>query len=252
MRLIVWSGLLGLMGLFSGCANSVTEQAGLSEEKLRGLSVATFAGGCFWCVEAGFEMLPGVKQAVSGYSGGRDKNPTYRKVARGGTGHTEAVQVYYDPNIISYSGLIQGLWRMMDPTDSQGQFYDRGKQYRPAIFYHNTKQKKIAERSRDELIASGRYEKPVTIEIVPFKKFYKAEERHQDYYKKNPIRYNFYTFNSGRYQFVDENWGEERYVDYTEYRDEPVTETGTADKPVNHSKPSEEVVRHMPTPMQNQ
>ncbi|MCU7816554.1 MAG: peptide-methionine (R)-S-oxide reductase MsrB [Candidatus Thiodiazotropha sp. (ex Rostrolucina anterorostrata)] len=250
MKLTVWSGLLALMTLLSGCANSVTEQTELSKQMLQGLSVATFAGGCFWCVESGFEMLPGVKEAVSGYSGGTDKTPTYRKVARGGTGHTEAVQVYYDPNIISYSGLIQGLWRMMDPTDSQGQFYDRGTQYRPAIFYHNTEQKRIAERSRDELAASGRYGKPVTIEIVPFMKFYKAERKHQDYYKKNPVRYNFYTFNSGRYQFVDENWGEERYVDYTQISDEPVEETETGGKQVVYSKPSEGEIRNSLTPLQ--
>lgn len=250
MKFTVWSGLLALTVLFSGCAQSVTEQAELPDEMLQGLSVATFAGGCFWCIEAGFEGLPGVKEAVSGYSGGSEKNPTYRKVARGGTGHTEAVQVYYDPEVISYSGLIQGLWRMMDPTDSRGQFYDRGRQYRPAIFYHNSEQKMIAERSRDELAASGRYKKPVTIEIVPFKSFYKAEKKHQNYYKKNPIRYNFYTFNSGRYQFVDEAWGEERFVDYTQYRDEPAEKTAPAGKNTRYSKPTEAIIRSMLTPLQ--
>ncbi|MBT3046828.1 MAG: peptide-methionine (S)-S-oxide reductase MsrA [Candidatus Thiodiazotropha sp.] len=224
MKFSIFGGLLALTLLISGCSQPLAEQTDLSAEALQGLSVATFAGGCFWCVENGFEMLPGVKEAVSGYSGGADKNPTYRKVARGGTGHTEAVQVYYDPEIISYTGLIQGLWRMMDPTDSRGQFYDRGRQYRPAIFYHNSDQKRIAERLREELDASGRYENPVTIEIVPYTSFYKAEEKHQNYYKKNPVRYNFYTFNSGRYQFVDEIWGEERHVDYTEYRDEVAEE----------------------------
>lgn len=224
MKLSLCGSLLALMMFFSGCSQPLAEQTELSEEMLQGLAVATFAGGCFWCVESGFEMLPGVKEAVSGYSGGKEKNPTYRKVARGWTGHTEAVQVYYDPEIISYTGLIQGLWRMMDPTDSRGQFYDRGRQYRPAIFYHNSDQKRIAERLRDELDTSGRYENPVTIEIVPFTSFYKAEAKHQNYYKKNPLRYNFYTFNSGRYQFVDEIWGEERHVDYTKYRDEAVEE----------------------------
>ncbi|MCU7797436.1 MAG: peptide-methionine (R)-S-oxide reductase MsrB [Candidatus Thiodiazotropha sp. (ex Myrtea spinifera)] len=252
MKFTLWSSLLGLLALLSGCTNSVTEQVELSEEIPQGLSVATFAGGCFWCVESGFENLPGVKEAVSGYSGGTDENPTYRKVARGGTGHTEAVQVYYDPDIISYSGLIQGLWRMMDPTDSQGQFYDRGTPYRPAIFYHNAKQKKIAERSRDELAASGRYEKPVTIEIVPFNKFYKAEKKHQDYYKKNPVRYKFYTYNSGRYQFVDKHWGEERYVDYTQFRDEPDDETDSGGKKAHYSKPSKEVIKDILTPLQYQ
>jgi peptide methionine sulfoxide reductase msrA/msrB len=184
------------------------------------LAVATFAGGCFWCVEAGFEKIPGVTGAISGYSGGKAENPTYKQVSSGRTGHTEAVQVYYDPEVVSYAGLVQALWRMMDPTDSQGQFVDRGRQYRPAIFYATDQQKRIATRSRTMLEESGRYPKPVTIEIAPFEKFYRAEEYHQDYYVKNPIRYKFYTFNSGRYQFVDKHWGEERNVDYTQYRDE--------------------------------
>lgn len=184
------------------------------------LEVATFAGGCFWCVEAGFEKVPGVAEAVSGYSGGDVKEPTYQQVSSGETGHTEAVQVYYDPDVVSYAGLLQALWRMMDPTDDQGQFVDRGRQYRPAIFYHDVEQKHIAERSRKALDESGRYQAPVTIEIVAFDGFYRAEEYHQDYYKKNPVRYKVYTFNSGRYQFVDEHWGEERYVDYTAFRND--------------------------------
>ncbi|WP_083218246.1 peptide-methionine (S)-S-oxide reductase MsrA [Candidatus Thiodiazotropha endoloripes] len=224
MKFSMYGSLLAIAMLISGCSQPLANRAASLEEELQGLSVATFAGGCFWCVENGFEMLPGVKEAVSGYSGGVEKNPTYRKVALGMTGHTEAVQVYYDPQVISYTGLIQALWRMMDPTDSRGQFYDRGRQYRPAIFYHDSEQKQIAEKLRTELDASGRYEDPVTIEIVPFTEFYQAEERHQDYYKKNPVRYNFYTFNSGRYQFVDDVWGEERHVDYTKYRDKHTDE----------------------------
>jgi peptide methionine sulfoxide reductase msrA/msrB len=188
------------------------------------LAVATFAGGCFWCVEAGFEKVPGVAEAVSGYSGGEMENPSYKQVSSGRTGHTEAVQVYYDPEVVSYAGLVQALWRMMDPTDDQGQFVDRGRQYRPAIFHHDDRQKRIARRARTLLDESGRYPKPVTIEIVPFEKFYRAEEYHQDYYKKNPIRYNVYTFNSGRYQFVDKHWGEERNVDYTRFRNEDFLE----------------------------
>ncbi|WP_083218534.1 peptide-methionine (S)-S-oxide reductase MsrA [Candidatus Thiodiazotropha endoloripes] len=224
MKFSMYGSLLAIAMLISGCSQPLANRAASLEEELQGLSVATFAGGCFWCVENGFEMLPGVKEAVSGYSGGVEKNPTYRKVALGMTGHTEAVQVYYDPQVISYTGLIQALWRMMDPTDSRGQFYDRGRQYRPAIFYHDSEQKRIAEKLRTELDASGRYEDPVTIEIVPFTEFYQAEEKHQDYYKKNPVRYNFYTFNSGRYQFVDDVWGEERHVDYTKYCDKHTDE----------------------------
>ncbi|MGP4843065.1 peptide-methionine (S)-S-oxide reductase MsrA [Marinobacter sp. 1Y8] len=184
------------------------------------LKVATFAGGCFWCVEAGFEKIPGVVEAVSGYSGGHTENPTYEETSSGGTGHTEAVQVYYDPKVITYEGLLQGFWRFMDPTDDQGQFVDRGTQYRPAIFYHNAEEKRLAEASKKALADSGRYKKPVVIEIVPFEKFYNAEGYHQDYYKKNPVRYKFYTFNSGRYQFIDKVWGDDQKIDFAQFRPE--------------------------------
>jgi len=185
------------------------------------LAVATFAGGCFWCVEAGFEKIPGVVEAVSGYSGGQDTHPRYKTVSAGGTGHTEAVQVYYDPTQISYAGLLQGLFRFMDPTDAEGQFVDRGTQYRPAIFYHDAAQQRAAEAAKQALAASGRYPKPVVIEIAPFEGFYPAEAYHQDYYKKNPLRYQFYTFNSGRYQFIERIWGEEPPLDFTQYRPQP-------------------------------
>ncbi len=180
--------------------------------------VATFAGGCFWCVEAGFEKVPGVVAAISGYSGGDEPNPTYRQVAGGKTGHTEAVQVYYDPTEITYEGLVEALWRIMDPTDNGGQFSDRGRQYRPAIFYHTAEEKKIAEASRARLDKSGRYRRPVVIEITAFKSFYRAEGYHQDYYKKNPIRYLYYTSGSGRSGFLDRVWGDELTLDFSKYR----------------------------------
>lgn len=182
------------------------------------LAVATFAGGCFWCMEAGFEKIPGVAEVVSGYAGGHTENPTYRQVSSGSTGHTETVQIYYDPRKITYEGLLQGMWRIMDPTDSEGQFVDRGTQYRPAIFYQNEKQKQLAEAAKAKLQASGIYDKPVTIEIVPLKHFYPAEEYHQDYYKKNPIRYKFYTYNSGRYQFIEKVYGEDYHLDFSKFR----------------------------------
>jgi peptide methionine sulfoxide reductase msrA/msrB len=185
------------------------------------LAVATFAGGCFWCVESAFEeKAPGVVEAVSGYSGGDEKDPTYQQVAGGRTGHTEAVQVYYDPDEITYEGLLQTLWRTANPTDVKGQYVDRGRQYRPAVFYHNQEEKRLAEASVAALEESGRYDDPVAIEIVPFEKFYAAEEYHQDYYKKNPVRYNVYTFNSGRYQFIEKVWGDDQKVDYSQYRPE--------------------------------
>lgn len=181
------------------------------------LEVATFAGGCFWCVEKAFEEVPGVVEAVSGFSGGEVENPSYKQVSSGKTDHTETVQVHYDPEVVAYAGLVQAFWRMMDPTDDEGQFVDRGQQYRPAIFYHDAQQKRIAERAKRELEASGRYDDPVVVEIVPFEAFYPAEKYHQDYYKKNPIRYKTYTFYSGRYQFVEEHWGEYQDVDYTKF-----------------------------------
>lgn len=189
------------------------------------LAVATFAGGCFWCVESGYEKIPGVVEAVSGYAGGEESNPSYKQVASGQTGHTEAVQVYYDPDQITYKGLLAGLWRMMDPTDANGQFVDRGQQYRPAIFYHDAKQKRLAEAAKAELQASGVYDKPVVIEIVPFSQFYTAEQYHQDYYKKNPLRYNFYTFNSGRYQFIKKVYGEDYELDFSQYQPGGMTKT---------------------------
>ncbi|WP_417512695.1 peptide-methionine (R)-S-oxide reductase MsrB [Marinobacter sp.] len=193
-----------------------------------GLEVATFAGGCFWCVEAGYEKIPGVVEAVSGYSGGDETNPTYQQVAGGRTGHTEAVQVYYDPKEITYEGLLQGLWRMMNPTDVNGQFVDRGKQYRPAIFYHNNEQKRLAEAAKKELQASGVYDNPVLIEITPLKTFYAAEEYHQDYYKKNPVRYNIYTFNSGRYQFIEGVYGEDYELDFSQFKPGAKAETSAS------------------------
>ena len=170
---------------------------------------ATFAGGCFWCVEAGFEKIPGVIEAVSGYSGGHVKNPSYKQVSSGTTGHLESVRVYYDPEKLNYRDLLHILWKQINPTDNKGQFVDSGNQYRPAIFYRNEKQKKIAEEEIALLDQSGRYKKKVNIELIPFKVFYPAEEYHQDYYKKNPWRYKFYRYNSGRDQYLKKIWGDD-------------------------------------------
>jgi peptide methionine sulfoxide reductase msrA/msrB len=191
----------------------------------REMRIATFAGGCFWCVEKAFEQVPGVSQVISGYTGGNEQNPTYEQVAGGLTGHTEAVQVYYDPTVVSYTGLIQALWRMMDPTDAAGQFYDRGKQYRPGIFYHNQQQRQSALAEIDKLQASGRYNKPIVLEVTAFKEFFPAEDYHQDYYLKNPVRYQLYTFNSGRFQFAEAIWGDQYHVDYRQFKD-PIKEQG--------------------------
>ncbi|MEX2475788.1 peptide-methionine (R)-S-oxide reductase MsrB [Marinobacter sp.] len=213
-----------------------------------GLAVATFAGGCFWCVEAAYEEnVPGVAEAVSGYSGGEQKDPTYEQVAGGRTSHTEAVQVYYDPQEITYEGLLQALWRTANPTDVNGQYVDRGEQYRPAIFYHNEAQRRAAEASVKALEASGRYDDPVAIEIVPFESFYDAEEYHQDYYNKNPLRYKFYTHNSGRYQFIEKVWGDDQDVDYSQFRPQASGMGNEAVDQQSFQKPDDEALKRMLT-----
>lgn len=168
---------------------------------------ATFAGGCFWCMEHPFEKLDGVIEVITGYSGGHTKNPTYKDVSSGKTGHLEAVQIFYDPSKISYSELLDVFWRQINPTDPDGQFADRGTQYSAAVFYHSPKQKDLAEKSRDKLEESGRLKSEIVTTIINFSEFYKAEEYHQDYYKKNPISYKIYRFGSGRDKFLDKVWG---------------------------------------------
>jgi len=224
--------------------NSQTEFADTSPPELKDYQVATFAGGCFWCVEAGFEVVPGVKAAISGYSGGKEKNPTYEDVAYGKTSHTESVQVYYDAKVITYEGLVKSLWRMMDPTDNGGQFRDRGAHYRPAIFYRNDSEKQIAEKAKADLAANGPFKKPIKIEITKFSSFYPAEVYHQDYYKKNPVRYNLYTRGSGRADFVKDSWGDKLVLDYSKYRPKPKAVTS------KFTKPDPEEIKKRLTPLQ--
>ncbi|HKJ05666.1 MAG TPA: peptide-methionine (S)-S-oxide reductase MsrA [Geopsychrobacteraceae bacterium] len=171
---------------------------------------AIFAGGCFWCMEYPFEKLDGVSEVISGYTGGQKENPTYKEVSAGETGHTEAVEVHYDPTRVSYEQLLNAFWMSMDPTDADGQFVDRGTQYRPGIYPLNEEQMKLAVASREKLDQSGRFDEPIATEIVPAGEFYPAEKYHQDYYKKNPIRYKYYRYGSGRDQFLDKVWGKDR------------------------------------------
>lgn len=175
--------------------------------------VATFAGGCFWCMEAAFEELDGVVEVVSGYTGGEIDNPSYKEVSKGTTGHYEAVQIYYNPKKITYNELLDYFWNQIDPTDADGQFSDRGPQYRTAIFYHDDEEKKLAEHSKQELDSSGKLEKPVVTEILKFTEFYKAEEYHQDYHKKRTIAYQLYKKGSGRESRLKELWEEEDLKD---------------------------------------
>ncbi len=169
-------------------------------------ATAVFAGGCFWCTESDFEKVDGVLDAVSGYTGGSKADPSYEEVSAGGTGHTEAVQVVYDPSKVTYEELLQVFWRHVDPTDAGGQFVDRGSQYRSAVFYADEQQRLAAEASKKELTDSRHFSKPIVTEILPLGPFYRAEEYHQDYYKKNPLRYNTYRSGSGRDRFLEKAW----------------------------------------------
>ncbi|MBT2755011.1 peptide-methionine (S)-S-oxide reductase MsrA [Mesobacillus foraminis] len=170
------------------------------------MELATFAGGCFWCMVKPFDQQPGIQSVISGYTGGTKENPTYQEVCSDTTGHYEAVQISYDPQLFSYEKLLEIFWQQHDPTDSGGQFFDRGTSYKPAIFYHNEEQKKLAEESKRKLQESGRFSKPIVTEILPAKTFYRAEEYHQDFYKKNPERYNAYQKGSGRADFIARQW----------------------------------------------
>lgn len=171
---------------------------------------AIFAGGCFWCMESPFEKLDGVGEVISGFTGGHVSDPTYEQVTAGNTGHVEAVEIHYDPQLISYEQLLHVFWRQINPTDAGGQFVDRGPHYRSVIFYLDEQQRPLAEQSRNDLAAAGIFNQPIVTEILPAGPFYPAEEYHQDYYKKNPLRYWYYRSGSGRDGFLDRVWGKER------------------------------------------
>ncbi|MDD1618095.1 MAG: peptide-methionine (R)-S-oxide reductase MsrB [Methylococcaceae bacterium] len=233
--------IIVIVALLALSSYAETNQQPSPKAKPEHLSVATFAGGCFWCTESDFEKLPGVHEVISGFSGGHVANPTYKEVSKGTTGHVESVQVYYDPNIISYEALLDAFWRMVNPTDNEGQFVDRGEQYRTLIFYQTEDEKAKAERSRQLLNESGRYKAPVITEIRKFEAFYPAEEYHQDYYKKNPIRYKYYRFNSGRDQYLEKTWGADLHT--TDIQEKAGT---------HYSKPADDILRKTLTPLQYQ
>ena len=174
-------------------------------EKQR-LAEATFAGGCFWCMEPPFEKTHGVREVMSGFAGGEEADPSYKRVASGQTGHLEAVRVYYDPKVVSYRELLEVYWRQIDPTDGDGQFVDRGQQYTTVIFYHVDRQKRLAEESRSRLEASDIFDEPIVTDLEPSENFYTADRYHQNYYKKNPIRYALYRYQSGRDTFLERTW----------------------------------------------
>jgi len=200
------------------------------------LETATFAGGCFWCMEAPFEKIDGVIDVVSGYTGGQMENPTYEEVSSGKSGHLEAIQISYDPEKISFKNLLDIFWRQIDPTDAGGSFVDRGAQYRSAIFYHTEDQKQTAEKSKAEIGTTGRYNNMIATEIIKYDKFYIAEKYHQNYYNKNPIRYKFYRHGSGRDQYLKKTWGKE------------LENTGT--EKTGYLKPEDAELKERLTPLQ--
>lgn len=171
------------------------------------LEKATFAGGCFWCMVKPFDEQPGIESVISGYTGGKTENPTYKEVCSETTGHYEAVQITFDPSIYPYENLIELFWQQIDPTDEGGQFYDRGSSYQTAIFYHDEKQREIAEASKQKLQQSGKFSKPIATPILAAKTFYPAETYHQYYYKKQPEHYERYSVGSGRKAFQEQHWG---------------------------------------------
>lgn len=198
-----------LMGLFLfSCVKQKKETT--ENRDLSTYSSAVFAGGCFWCVETDFEKREGVIDAVSGYTGGTTTNPTYEEVSYKNTGHYEAVEVYYDETKITYNDLLEIFWRSVDPTDSGGQFVDRGDSYRTAVFYKNKKQKKAALKSKTDLAQSKRYTKTIVTPLIKAQAFYKAETYHQDYYKKKPTKYKYYRYRSGRDQYLAKIWGKDQ------------------------------------------
>ncbi|MBD3314457.1 MAG: peptide-methionine (R)-S-oxide reductase MsrB [Chitinivibrionales bacterium] len=204
-----------------------------SQRSDEGEVIATFAGGCFWCMEPPFEALPGVSKVVAGYTGGTEVNPTYHEVSSGKTGHLEAVRVYYDSTRVSYSSLLEVFWRSIDPTDRGGQFADRGAQYKTAIFYHTETQRQLAEEAKLALEASGTFGKSIVTLIRKGGPFYRAEEDHQDYYRKHTRRYERYSIGSGRKPFLDSIWGE-----------------NSMEKAKIYTKPADDVLKEKLTPRQ--
>jgi peptide-methionine (S)-S-oxide reductase len=212
VRALLWAGLAA--ATLASAPLLAADPAGEGEREgeaapAAGRAVATFAGGCFWCMEAPFDELPGVVSTTSGYTGGTKADPSYEEVSAGTTGHAEAVQIVYDPAQVSYERLLEVFWRNVDPVRPNAQFCDRGSQYRSAIFVHDAGQRRLAEESKQALVQSKRFAQPIVTEIVDAGSFHPAEEYHQDYYRKNPVRYKFYRTGCGRDRRLRELWGDE-------------------------------------------
>lgn len=235
--------LLSILELYScSKANLNDKNSRLMPQSNDKLETATFAGGCFWCMDAPFENIDGVKNVISGFAGGHEKNPSYEEVSTGNTGAVEAIQVVFDPSVISYSELLDVYWKQFDPTDAGGSFFDRGSQYESVVFYKNDEQKKLAEDSKERLDRSGIFKKPIVTKIEKFTAFYPAEDYHQHFYKKNPIRFNSYEKASGRENFIIGVWGDSNISKYKKLPENElkkkltplqydVTQNGATEKP---------------------
>ncbi|QJB55144.1 peptide-methionine (R)-S-oxide reductase MsrB [Pseudodesulfovibrio sp. zrk46] len=243
VKRFIWPVVVGLAVLLAGFTflGHATQKENVMIDTAN-LEVATIAGGCFWCVESDMEKLPGVARAVSGYAGGAEVNPTYEDVSSGSTGHREAVQVWFDPKVISYAEVLDHFWKHFDPTDEGGSFGDRGFQYTSAIFFHSEEQRMVAEASKKKLEESGRLGKPVVTPILKFTSFYEAEKYHQDYYKKSPARYKTYRYFSGRDRYVKSTWGDE-----AEFQPNPRPDASDAGPFV---KPDDATLKATLTPLQ--
>lgn len=205
MRMAYFFIILGFTALIGG-AMTIPPPWSLAAEESHNAK-ATFAGGCFWCMEEVYENVDGVISVISGYTGGQLANPTYEQVSAGGTGHVESVEVVYDPDKVTYQHLLKVFWRNIDPTTPNAQFCDHGSQYRSAIFYHDETQKWLIDESKQTVESSKSFPQPIVTEILPTSIFYPAEDYHQDFYKKNPVRYKFYKWNCGRSQRLEQLWG---------------------------------------------
>ncbi len=199
-------GMLGLVAM-SGLLLLMNTQPSYSNASDGQYAKAIFAGGCFWCMEPAYDKLDGVISTISGYTGGHKTNPTYEEVSAGGTGHTEALEVTYDPSKIDYATLLEVYWRNSDPTKANSQFCDHGNQYRPAVYYSNDEERNIIEDSKKKIEEIKSFPEDIVTEISPVSEFYPAEDYHQDYYQKNPVRYKFYRYSCGRDQRLKELWG---------------------------------------------
>ena len=199
-----------LMGVLAACSQANTPATDAATQSSSGKTeTAIFAGGCFWCMEPPFDKLDGVISTTSGYTSGNKDNPTYEEVSSGTTGHTEGIKVVYDPSKVGYEKLLEVFWQNIDPVSTNGQFCDRGNQYRSGIYYINDEQKQLAEASKKKWSDSGRFSQPITAEVTAASTFYPAEEYHQDYYTKNPVRYKYYRYNCGRDDRLEAVWGKQ-------------------------------------------